>query len=74
MEEKPAKENSRINGPRAHQTVDVIGGKESYIVICFAILLFILEKFWCAWGKEGTGEAVTPSTDASVSLICPPSL
>ena len=76
--EKPlrlAEDKSRIsNGARARQTVDVVGGKESYIVICFAILLFILEKIWSAWGKEGSDLVVTPAAETSVPLVCPPSL
>ena len=65
---------SRSNGTRARQTVDVVGGKESYIIVCFAIVLFLLEKIWSAWGKEGTGGAISQSTDTSVPLVCPPSL
>ena len=55
------------------RSFDVIDGKETYLVLAFAVLLFFLEKMFSIWNKEGAGDVVSHATDGAVSFVCPPS-
>ena len=63
---------SDSDGRRRKISIDVIGGKEAYLVMAFSFLLFFLEKLLQIWGKEGSGEVVAQSADTAVAFVCPP--
>jgi hypothetical protein len=73
MEKKQQNCEQSVDRAGRKNTVDVVGGKEAYVVIAFAFCLYFLEKLFQIWGKEGTGDVVAQATETAVSLVCPPS-